>query len=561
MPHNYQLTQRPLTRRVWRTLCLVLVYWPAVAQTAGEGQILPPGRILEVALEKGVDSSKSKPGDPISAVLLHPLAEQGAIVAPVGSRLSGSVVAAHRLGLGLVRGCAVLALHFDRITINGVGHAIDLRVAAVDTGRERVDQAGRIVGVSPVISASGALSSYVLRAAILTNPPSRAAMLARVFVTPVPDHEVRLPAGTTLLLRTASAVELPVIATAGGVPMDEDVLRIVRATVRAIGSVQVRSRGGEPTDQINLAFVGSGNDVEAAFSAAGWNGTRHRTAGAIFSCARAMMGRCGLTDAPMAPMVFDRSKPDYELQKGFNTFSKRHHLRIWQIGTAGGRQLWAAAATEDVKVSFSFQRLRWHHGIHPDTSAERTKVVSDLSFTGCTQSMALIPVPLNEGFRQGDGRMAVIEIGSCTSPRRLPIPDVVHPPGNRVTRYLKRVGSDLWRENPLVVGLASLHMPLRSFQLRRGAAPEVRGDWARQQAWIAGPEHQASSLIAYTELGPSYSAASQAFAADSIAPQSDEPREGPPPDMPEQPEMPEKREMSEKKVEKWTPRPTSGICP
>lgn len=513
---------------------MLLVAWPAVAQTSGESRILPPGRIFEVAIEKGVDSSKSKPGDPISAVLLHPLVEQGRVVAPVGSRLTGVVVAAHRLGLGLMRGSAMLSLRFDRLAIDGVRHAIELQVASVDTGRERVDASGRIFGVSPVISASGALSSYALRAAIITSTPSRTAMLTRVFITPVPDHEIRLPAGTTLMLRTTAPAELPAVPMTPAGHSREDLSRIVAATLRSVGSVQVRSRSGHPTDQLNLAFVGSADDLESAFRAAGWSGSRRRNAESIFHCARALLGRRGFSDAPMAPMVFNQSAPDFEFQKGLNTFSKRHHLRIWRIGTAGGQELWVAAATEDVKVSFSFRRLRWHHDIHPDTTTERTKVVSDLSFTGCTQSTSMMPVPLDSRDRQGDGRIAVVELGSCVAPRRLPQPEPVRLSGNRVTRYLTRVGSDLWRENPFVVGVAAFHMPVRSLSLRGDAALEARSEWARQQAWMTGPESQAFSLVAYTELGPAYPAAGTptppaessaprpAAQADSLAPEANQ---------------------------------------
>jgi len=100
-----------------------------------------------------------------------------------------------------------------------------------------------------------------------------------------------------------------------------------------------------------------------------------------------------------------------------NTFSKRHHLRIWlRSDQYRGQPVWVSAATHDTGIDFSAQDRTFIHKIDPQIDMERSKVVNDLLLTGKVQSLVMVDrpnVPRNGQNATGDnlntdGRMAVI---------------------------------------------------------------------------------------------------------------------------------------------------------
>jgi hypothetical protein len=105
------------------------------------------------------------------------------------------------------------------------------------------------------------------------------------------------------------------------------------------------------------------------------------------------------------------------IEKGNNTFSRRHHLRIFRRpGAFEGRPIWVRSATDDIDIRYSDRDYTFIHIIDPDIDKERSKVVNDLIFTGMVRSLALVDrydIPQNATNATGDplhadGRMAVL---------------------------------------------------------------------------------------------------------------------------------------------------------
>src|ERR1700732_1797212 len=75
------------------------------------------GTQLHVRLTTTVGTYASKAGDAISAVLIAPITINGETVLPAESKLTGTVKAAGRVGLGILRETATLQLQFTEVTL------------------------------------------------------------------------------------------------------------------------------------------------------------------------------------------------------------------------------------------------------------------------------------------------------------------------------------------------------------------------------------------------------------------------------------------------------------
>ena len=164
-------------------------------------------------------------------------------------------------------------------------------------------------------------------------------------------------------------------------------------------------------------FLGSREQVEAAFIKAGWTTAEELNARSGLETFRAVVENRGYKEAPMSVLLLDGQKPDIVFQKQLNTFAKRHHLRIWKRPDRfQGRAVWVCAATHDIGISFSPENRTFNHDIDSHIDRERAKVVYDLVITGRVNGLALVErpaVPTHTENATGDkietdGKMAVL---------------------------------------------------------------------------------------------------------------------------------------------------------
>jgi hypothetical protein len=363
----------------------ILVCWGLQAAT------LPAGTELHLRLQARVSSATAKAGDPVEALLIRPVLAADDVVLAGGASLRGKVSAAQPAKADQR---AKLGLRFEELTAApGVTLKLAARVKAIDNARETVDDAGMIVGIAGAETLSSRMDRGIERLAERYKGLSELLGATKGALVKEVNPEIAYEPGVEFEL----VLTAPVTVTSAAKPLaveavpDEDALvKMTRAQpFRAYASNPPR-----PSDMTNLMYLGSQQEIEAAFTAAGWSTAaelNHQTALETF---RAVAEQRGYKEAPMSILLLDGQKPDLVFQKQNNTFAMRHHLRIWKRSvTFSGRQVWVCAATHDIGIDFSAEHRTFIHKIDPQIDAERAKVVNDLLLTGKVKGLSLVPRP------------------------------------------------------------------------------------------------------------------------------------------------------------------------
>lgn len=431
-----------------------------------------------------VSSDNAKPGDTIQAELISPVAIDGRVALPAGAKVQGRVVHAEALGWGVKKGRAGLSLQFDELVCEQTGESIRVPMALekVDTAREDVAADGRIHGISPAMSVSSALAAYAWRLVMLEPTIGMAVWGVKFALAPAPDPEIRLPVGAEMLLRTTERAEFP-IASQSSTPavMEDGEHRLLRLGLEG-GPLRIQRKSGEDADRINVVIAGEEEAIQRAFAAAGWVKGEKRTPVSLAKTYFHIVQRKGYPTGPMTPMTFVGKEPSFTFQKALNTFSRRHHLRIWRTSiTSNDQPVWFVAATEDIDVGFDGGG--WTHQIDEEIDNERAKVVSDLMYTGCVAATALIHSPrLETPELRTDGAVAGIRLNSCDAPRLMAKAER-KPRGNGFARFAKAMCKEAVRSNLSSIAMTTAHFPSKAF----AAKPEDKGHrglWAKQQASV-----------------------------------------------------------------------------
>jgi hypothetical protein len=391
-----------------RKFRIVLLLFACALARAGE---LPAGARLEVRLKSKVASNTSKANDPVEAILILPLAVDGRIVVPAGVPVAGRVKSATPIAKEGER--AVLELDFVKLA----GSPISAKVVDVDNARESVDESGKIIG----ILASETLSARINRGVdkVSEKYAKFGGFLGAVVsaVVKEPEPEIVYEPGVELTLELAKAAviaNVPAPQEIGAVEPESKVFDLVNSL-----PFQTTSTGGTPSDLTNLTFLGSEEQLSAAFQAAGWASAAQLDAASGLEVFRAVAEMRGYKEAPMSVLLLDGKKPDLVFQKQNNTFAMRHHLRIWRRPeTFEGRTVWLCAATHDIGIDFSAEKRTFIHKIDSLIDRERAKVAADLLLTGRVRGLSLVArpaAPRQSSNATGDkletdGAMAVLAI-------------------------------------------------------------------------------------------------------------------------------------------------------
>lgn len=461
---------------------------------------LPPGTTLSVRQQVTVGTRFSKVGDPITSLLISPVIVEGRTVLPAGTELEGKITMVRKMGLGFKYQAASLALGFDSIRLpSGQEVLIDARMRRVETAKEWVDPAGRIHGIGSVTNVSSSLAVAAWRLLVIAPGVGVSVWATKLIFAPAPDTEIVFARGTEYRLQLIKALKVDNPEFDAGLPtnlLSPELRTDSRAALETLPSQRVTRVSGTPADLVNVIFVGSTTDVSRAFRAAGWVTSDVKTAGSILRTYFSIILRRGYKKAPMATMLVDGSRSDFELQKSLNTFVKRHHIRIWRRPQdTQGESIWVAAATEDIGIKFSRQARNFAHVIDGNLDAERTKVVDDLLYTGCVSEAGLLdrnnlPSDLENGTGTAlttDGRVAVLRISDCAKPRMMPGVEISE--RRNVFRHLGRsVRTELIRSNFLSLAYNGVRLTstTRKFLFGKPVHDDTGAMLTRQQVdWLA----------------------------------------------------------------------------
>jgi hypothetical protein len=433
---------------------LVALVASALSFSCQAAEVLAAGTQIEIRLSVSSGSRTSHPGNPIQGVVISPVFSKGRLMIPPGTLISGNIESVERLGLGLRHLTAALQYRFDTLSWpNGTTTPISTQVVEVETGKEHVNASGTIQGIHPTASLSSSVAFYALP--ILCMDPELAAPVLGIkfMIARSPDPEIYFPAGTELFLKLTAPARInpPDVSSARLAPLSIAELANAHQILAKLPQQRTNRGRNHPSDLVNLLFLGDRAAIDRAFHAAGWSGAQGRSLTSIYRMYRCIVQRNNYSTAPMAKLTLNGLRADAEYQKSLNTFSKRHHLRLWQ---QGGNNAWLSAATED--ISYKFYRMHLTHATDPLIDSERNKAVNDLALTGCLDAGTMMTRNLDnveppERSIMTDGRVAVVRFNSCQNPLTISRESAISGPRARprTVQIMVALRNDIVRSNPI----------------------------------------------------------------------------------------------------------------
>ena len=483
--------------------CLsLLLSWCILPQAGGANLAsVAPGNLLsplQVRLQTHLTSYSSHPGTPFECVVIAPLEWNNRVLIPSGSIVRGRVVRAVSVRFGIVHERAQLRLEFfEYRTPAGLTFPLSARLSAIDNAREDVARDGTIMGVlaaenpdellggfwskpsmnmfyKPLEGVTGIYSELLERSPI--GPAGPAILFGlRCFVLRFPEPEIHLPPGADLELsvrRSASIFDEQL-----SLPMAEPPASLARWLTSQPSAVDKPHRH-KVADIINVAFLGSREQLAQAFAASGWYVADRTTFNSFGRLYLAFNDKRKYNSAPVSKLLYRGRAPDVVFEKSLDTIVKRHHVRVWRAGTVDGQTVWLGAAIHDTGMKLGGRCLLFSHQTDKKIDAERSKIGVDLTFTGCSQPVTYIPwlaADFNENHvAQTDGRLAVLDLKSCSQVPAFASVGEPAPPYNHITRLTRRVilesRSYVFRDNAYYRAYQLIRMAIENHARVRGDA-------------------------------------------------------------------------------------------
>jgi LssY C-terminus len=455
---------------------------------------------LQIRLETPLATGVSKKGAPFKAVAIAPLARCDEVLIPAGSVVSGHIRKASAIGLGLIHERASLELDFQSYELpDGRVYPFRGRIENIDNAREEVTPSGQIKGI---LAASGThrfvrgiwyqptsdllprsvagltgVAHQVWKGMALSPEAALGLFAVRLIAFRFPDPEIRLPEGTDFDLAVTSLPgEPPAFPSAPEPELAEPLADWISSQPFQV----TKPDDSIAKDVVNVAFVGTREQLFQAFDAAGWDTSDRRRPGTIMRTYGAFESMAGYPTAPVSKLYYQDESPEVVFQKSFNSVSMRHHVRIWPAGSVDQQQVWLGAATHDVAVGLRGFSMTVTHKIDPNLDRERGKIATDLGFAGCAVPLGYarrpeaVRSPAEGNPVSTDGRIEVFQLQECDASNADPatLPD--H--SRRVTKLIRRTVLEtrqhLLRENIYYYG----------FQAVKGLAERLHQDRTVGQA-------------------------------------------------------------------------------
>lgn len=142
-----------------------------------------------------------------------------------------------------------------------------------------------------------------------------------------------------------------------------------------------QTAAGIPGDPLNVALLGTEDEVVEAFLTAKWYPADPVTFRSGLRIAAGVLRGRPYPTAPVSSLYLWGRRQDLAFEQAVGDSPRqRHHVRFWQspLATTDRRPLWIGAATFDRSVGLSHRTGQITHHIAPDVDAERDKVIEDL---------------------------------------------------------------------------------------------------------------------------------------------------------------------------------------
>lgn len=184
---------------------------------------------------------------------------------------------------------------------------------------------------------------------------------------------------------------------------------------------RVSDQAGNEGDMVNYALIGTEDQVEAAFKAAGWVPVDKSVSDAVLHGILSTMSHEAYTEMPMSTLYLFGRPQDLSFARGdpLKVAAERHHLRVWKTDkTIDGKPLWVGSATHDIGFEEDRRTGGVTHKIDPEIDKERDFLLQSFDAAGMFSSAAYVTPddPMLKaktatgGSFYSDGRIVVMEL-------------------------------------------------------------------------------------------------------------------------------------------------------
>jgi LssY C-terminus len=198
------------------------------------------------------------------------------------------------------------------------------------------------------------------------------------------------------------------------VPLDTELCKKIDGLPRRVND-QFNNLG----DMVNFVIVGSEQQVQNAFEAAGWRLADKSVEEAVINVVLVTYQKEDYLQMPMSTLyLFNRAQDfGYEQAEAYSVVASRHHFRLWKAPfTWNGQLVWVGAGTHDIGFEKDQRNGKVTHKIDPAVDEERDYISETLGRTGKIKSMNyhLPPNPIYEARNatgapyRSDARLLVI---------------------------------------------------------------------------------------------------------------------------------------------------------
>jgi len=167
---------------------------------------------------------------------------------------------------------------------------------------------------------------------------------------------------------------------------------------------------GLPGDPVNLALIGTFQQLRAAFATAGWVEADALTLASSWRMARAFVLNQPYATAPFSTLYLFGRGQDIGFQRAIDDSPrKRHHVRFWakslahvEAGVVSATfwlntdrpaedecALWVGAGTKDTGFALTRLTFQMTHATDSDTNAERDYIIDELRTHGVIENLRL----------------------------------------------------------------------------------------------------------------------------------------------------------------------------
>jgi hypothetical protein len=201
---------------------------------------------------------------------------------------------------------------------------------------------------------------------------------------------------------------------ASPVPLDTELCKKVDGLPRRVND-QFNNLG----DMVNFVIVGSEQQVQSAFEAAGWRLADKSVEEAVMNVVLVTYQKKDYLQMPMSTLyLFNRAQDfGYEQAEAYSVVASRHHFRLWKAPfTWNGQLVWVGAGTHDIGFEKDQRNGKVTHKIDPNVDGEREYISETLGRKEKIKSMNYHspPNPIYEARNAtgapyfSDGRLLVI---------------------------------------------------------------------------------------------------------------------------------------------------------